>query len=262
MGSRLKTVMPGDHAVEYPRRQALVKFLVRWQLWRMRLFSAPAVFCGILAGGAALAASPTVLTLSATGSVTVPPDQMVASLEAQGAAPSAAQAQDEVNRMMASALGQARATAGVTAVTADYTVSETDPQNSGPPSYQASQTLNLTIAAPGGAPPAPFTALVGKLQQQGLLLDTLDGQLSEAGADAARRAATIAALHRLKADAGAIAAALGDKVGDIQTLSIDAGNPGPVAPRMMMMAAAAPPQAAPGPVTIQVTAGATITLVP
>jgi hypothetical protein len=31
---------------------------------------------------------------------------------------------------------------------------------------------------------------------------------------------------------------------------------------MMMMAAAAPPQAAPGPVTIQVTAEATITLSP
>ncbi len=228
----------------------------------MRVCSALAVFCAVLAAGAARAAPQTVLTLSATGSVTVVPDQMVASLEAQGAASTAAQAQNEVNRLMAAALAQARATAGVTAFTADYSVSENDPTENQKPGYQASQTLNLTIPAPGGAPPAAFTALVGKLQQEGLLLDTLDGQLSAGGADAARRAATIDALHRLKADADAIAAALGDKAGEIQTLSIDAGNPGPIAPRMMMMAAAAAPQAAPGPVTIQVTAEANITLAP
>jgi len=262
MGSGLQTFMPGDHAVEYPRRQGLVKLLIRWQFWRMRPLLALAVFPAVLAADHAGAApAQTVLTLSATGSVTAAPDQMVASLEAQDSAPTAAQAQDEVNGLMARALAQARATAAVTAVTADYSVAETDPQNSGSPSYQASQTLNLTIPAPGGVPPTVFTALVGKLQQEGLLLDTLDGQLSDAGADAARRAATIDALRRLNADAGAIAAALGDRVGEIQTLSIDAGNPGPVAPRMMM-AAAAPPQAAPGPVTIQVTAEATITLAP
>jgi uncharacterized protein YggE len=261
--------MPRDHAVEYPTRQALVKFLARWQFLRMYLRFAIAVlfltallivasFLGSLSGPHRAA---TTLTLSATGSATVAPDQMVASLQAQESAPAAPQAQDAVNQQMATALAESRATAGVTATTADYSVSETDPGNNQPPSYQASQTLNLTIPAPGGAPPGAFTALVGKLQQQGLLLNTLDGQLSAAGADAARRAATTDALHRLKTDAAAIAATLGDKVDDIRTLSIDTGNPGPIAPRMMMLAAAAP-QAAPGPVTIQVTAEATITLAP
>jgi uncharacterized protein YggE len=229
----------------------------------MRVFSALAVVFAVLAAGHASAApAETVLTLSATGSVTVPPDQMVASLQAQESAPTAPLAQAAVNQLMATALSESRATAGVTAVTTDYSVSETDPENNQKPSFQASQTLNLTIAAPGGAPPDAFTALVGNLQQQGLLLNTLDGQLSAAGADVASRTATTNALHRLQADAAAIAATLGDKVGDIKTLSIDAGSPGPIAPRMMMMAAAAPPQAAPGPVTIQVTAQATITLTP
>jgi uncharacterized protein YggE len=231
----------------------------------MKFFSALAVFCAIMAVAPLAVAAPgdTVLTLSATGSVTVPPDQTVAALQAQASAPTAAQAQDAVNQLMATALSESRATPGVTAVSTDYSVSETDAVNNQKPSFQATQTLNLTIAAPGGAPPDAFTALVGKLQQQGLLLNTLDGQLSAAGADAARRTATTDALHRLQSDAAAIAAALGDKVGDIRTLSIDSGTPGPIAPRMMMLAtAAAPPQAAPGPVTIQITAEATITLAP
>ncbi len=192
------------------------------------------------------------------------PDQMTASLNVQASAPTAAVAQAAVNKAMAKALAEARAVNGVTATTDSYSVQQTNADDSQKPVFQASQTLNLTMPAPGGTPAAAFTNLVGALQQQGLLLNTLDGQLSAAGADAASSQATVDALHRLRAEADAIAATLGDKVGEMKTISVDTNNGGPIMPgRMMMMKAEAPPpQAAPGPVTIQVTVSATITLTP
>jgi uncharacterized protein YggE len=199
----------------------------------------------------------TVLSLSATGSVVTLPDEMEASLNVQQDAASAAAAQDAVNRLMAKALASARKVHGVTATTADYNVFQTQA-----PAYQATQTLNLTMAAAGGVPPPAFTNLAGQLQQDGLQLNSLDGELSASGADAASQAATIDALRRLRSEANAIAAALGDKVGEMKTITIDSNNQGPVMPGFAMAMKAAPPQAAPGPVTVQVTVEATIILTP
>ncbi len=215
-----------------------------------------AVILGFAWIGAARAQ--TVLSLSATGSVDTAPDEMEASLVVVQTAQMAPAAQDAVNRLMAKALASARKVNGATATTAAYNVFQT--QNQG---YQASQTLNLTMPAPGGVPPSVFTKLVGELQQDGLQLNSLDGELSDAGEDAASQAATIDALHRLRSEANAVAASLGDKAGDIKTVTIDANNSGPIMPgRMMALAAAAPPQAAPGQVTVQVTVEATIALTP
>lgn len=213
----------------------------------------------VLGGGAVRAQ--TVLDLSATGQVVVLPDEMVADLTVQASAGSAAAAQAAVNRLMGKALSAAHGVAGVVAVTAGYNVFQPD---SDKPVYQASQGVELTMPAPGGVPPDAFTGLVGNLQQDGLLLNSLDGQLSAAGTDAANQAAVVDAIHRLQAQAAAVARTLGDKIGVIKTLNINAGNPAPVMPGRMMMAMAAapapPPQAAPGPVTIQATVEATIEL--
>jgi predicted secreted protein len=236
-------------------RQGLVNGARRWHDLTMRKLGL-AVVLGLAWIGAARAE--TVLSLSATGSAVGTPDEMQASLnvEESGATPPAAQ--DAVNRLMAKALDAARKVDGVIATTAGYNVFQT--QNQG---YQASQALNLIMAAPGGVPPAAFTKLIGQLQQDGLQLNSLDGQLSAAGTDAAAQAATTDALRRLRSQANAIAATLGDKAGEIKTVTIDANNPGPVMPgRMMAMATMAPPQSAPGPVTVQVTAEATIVLTP
>lgn len=213
------------------------------------------VFFGLTLAGVARAE--TTLSLSATGSVAAVPDEMEASLTAQGSAATAATAQDTVNRLMAASLASARKINGVTATTAAYNVFQTQT------GYQASQTLNLTMPAPGGLPPPAFTNLIGQLQQKGLQLNSLDGQLSAAAADSASQAATTDALHRLRAEANAIAATLGDKPGEIKTVTIDPGDSGPVMPGCAMaLQAAAPPQSAPGPVTIQVTVEATISLTP
>jgi len=209
------------------------------------------------------AAADTVLSLSATGSDIVIPDQMVASLAVQCSGHTARDAAAATNTAMAKALAQARAVPGVTATTADYSETSLSDQNGHVTGYQASQSLDLTMAAPGGAPPPAFTELTGRLQEAGLLLNELDGNLSPAGADAAQRAAITDAIHRLNATAAAVAATLNDQVGAIKTLQLDLQSPGPVMPvRMMAMAVAAapPPQAAPGPITVTATINAEISL--
>jgi len=217
--------------------------------------------------GLAQAAAPTVLTVSANGSNTVAPDQMAASLDVQSSAASAAQAQAAVNRAMKQALAAARGTAGVTATTGDYSVYQNSPDNgsAAKPVYQASQSLSLRIAAPDGIPPTAFTNLVGQLQGQGLLLNSLDGNLSAAGQEAANQGAINDALRQIQAQATAVAASLGEHVGRFQSLNVNLNTPGPIlrAPMMMMAATAAPPpQAAPGNVTIQANVTATIELTP
>jgi uncharacterized protein len=209
----------------------------------------------------------TVLNVSANGSNTVDPDQIVASLSVQSSSQTAAKAQAEVNREMQQALAAARAVAGVTPTTGDYSVYQNSSDNSSTakPVYQASQNLALSMAAPSGNPPASFTALVGQLQSQGLLLNTLDGNLSAEGQAAASQGAINDAIHQIQAQAAAIAATLGEHVGKFQSLNVNVNSPGPVmrtAPMMMMAAAAPPPQAAPAKVTIQANVSATIELTP
>jgi uncharacterized protein YggE len=218
-----------------------------------------------------IAPAQTVLSLSATGNNTVDPDQIVASLDVQSNAKTASRAQAEVNREMQQALAAVHSLAGVTATTGDYSVFQNSPDNpsgnaSSEPVYQASQNLQLSMAAAAGVPPAAFTALVGRLQQQGLLLNTLDGNLSDQGQAAAQAGAINDAIHQIQAQAAAIAATLGEHVGKIKSLNVNINSPGPIlrpAPMMMMAAAAAPPpQAAPGKVTIQANVNATIDLTP
>jgi uncharacterized protein YggE len=216
-----------------------------------------------MVAGVAPAAAQTVLSLSAIGNDTVSPDQMVASLTAQASAGQAREAAALLNAAMAKALAAARATAGVTAVTSDYSEQNVTDETGKTTGYQASETLSLTMAAPGGAPPAVFTALAGRLQQQGLLLNDLDGSLSSQGQAAAQAAAITDAIRQVKATAAAVAATLGDQVGAIKTLDVNDETPGPIMPgRMMAMAATAPPpQAAPGPITASATVTAQIVLV-
>lgn len=209
-----------------------------------------------------MAQAQTVLNLSATGSHVTAPDKMVAVLTVQANAQTAAAAQAALNHAMTQALATARAVDGVAATTGGYNVAEIDDRlKATKPVFQANQELNLTMAATGGMPPAAFTELAGKLQQQGLLLETIGGALSAKGEDAARAAATLDGIGRLKAQAAAVAQALGDTVAGITSLSINSNNISPVGPRMMMaMAAAAPPQVAPGPMTVTVNIDAVIAL--
>ncbi len=212
-----------------------------------------------LFGFAALpAGAQTVLTIAATGQAETAPDEAVASLTAQANAPDAATAQGDVNAAMTKALAEVRAVPGLKATTGGYqTIQMTDSQTQRI-SFQASQSLQLTMPAAGGVPAPGLTALLDRLQQQGLLLNELDGDLSATARAAAEQAAILAALGRIEAQAEAVAAQLHERVGPMKTLNVNAAqSPGPV-PMLAMARAAVAPVSAPG--NIQVSADVTATI--
>lgn len=224
--------------------------------WRRLVFLLP--LCAVLPGGAA--AAQTVLNISATGEWRVAPDEMVAALTVQASAPKAAAAQGLVNQAMLRAQAAARTVGGVTATTSNYSVEQVSPENA-PPRFQASQDLQLVAAAPGGVPTGAFTALVGALQQDGLLLNSFDGDLSRAGQRAAESAAIADAIQQIQAQASGVAAVLKENVGGIKNLSVNAAPPAPLrGPVLMMAARATPPQAAPGQISVRADVTAVIEL--
>jgi uncharacterized protein YggE len=198
------------------------------------------------------------LTIAATGQVFAPPDEASAALTVQAQEPTAAKAQAEVNTAMAKALALARAVPGVKIVTGGYNSYTVNQDNNAPRQFAAQQTLQLSIMAPAGAPPAAFANLLGTLQQDGLLLNALTGDLSDAGQRQAQQAAITDALAQIQAQASSIAASLHEQVGEIKSLNVNAAaNPGP-RPIMMAMAmrdSAPAPQSAPD--NVQITANVT-----
>jgi uncharacterized protein YggE len=205
----------------------------------------------------------TTLNLSATGQVMVTPDQIAASLTAQDNSYNAATAQNAVNAAMAAGLKLARALAGVKAVTESESVSPVTPDGAtGRVQYQASQQLDLTMPAQAGAPPPAFSALLGTLQNRGFLLQNYDGELSDQAQEAGEQAAIADAIRQIKEQARAVAAALGESFGRVETVNLNMpeGGPGPVAfaaaaPGPMMARAFVAPSAAPA--NVQVSASVT-----
>ncbi len=123
------------------------------------------------------------------------------------------------------------------------------------------QARACTSPAPpeAGRPAAAFTDLIGRLQTQGLQVNTLSADLSPAGREHAEDEAIQAALRRLHAQATLIATALGEKTGAIKSLTVGAAGPiMPAGERMMAMA----PSDQPGPVTVTEAVSATIDLNP
>lgn len=220
------------------------------------------IFTGLLAGAAVPAYAQTELNLSATGKKIVAPDEMIASLNVRAASTRAATAQADVNEAMKQALALAKTVPGVIATTSAYNVFENIPDSTTKlPKFQASQSLQLVIPAPDGIPPDRFTALVGQLQQNGLLLNSLDGDLSRSGQTSAEQGAIADGIGQIQAQAAIIAASLKKTVGEIKTLNVNVNMPVAMAPRAMMLATAmAPPQAVPDKVTVQANVSATIEL--
>ncbi len=223
-------------------------------------------FGGLISGGVTVAQAQTMLNLSACGSTMVDPDEIIASLDVQTSSVNAAAAQADVNRAMKRALQAVKAVPGVTATTGSYNVYQSTDDSTKDSTYQASQNLQLVILATNGVAPDAFTALVGDLQQDGLLLNVLAGDLSSKGQAAAQQEAIDDAIRQIQAQAAVVAATLGERVGKIQTINVNANNPTPAlraAPMMMMATSSAPPpQAAPGQLTVQANVSATIELTP
>ena len=211
------------------------------------------------------ASAQTILSLTASGSASAPPDEAVAEFEIQATKPNAAAAQQAVNQAAAKALAAAKAVQGVTVTTGNYNTYAVVQDQQTKPSFTAQQSLTLMQPAKGGVPDAAFSRLLGTLQSDGLLLTGLNGDLSPAGAKKLQSDATLDALAQLHDDAANIANALHKKVGALQSLSVDTSGrfAPPIGPRMMAMAAsAAPPQSAPDNMSATTRVSAKIELTP
>ncbi len=217
----------------------------------------------LLAAFAPQALAQTTLTLSATGQADAAPDEITATLTAQASSSNPVTAQNSVNAAIAIALRLAKTMPGLTATTANYSVTTEQRDNGdGPVKYDASDDVTLVEPAPGGVPSQNFASLLGTLQSHGLLLENFDGGLSRAASDQAMQAAIGDAMRQIRAQAQAVATPLNETVGQVTKIDLNDAVPGPVpmAPRMMAMAAAAP-QAALAAITAQANVTATVELV-
>jgi predicted secreted protein len=183
-------------------------------------------------------ADDTRLTLSETATVMVPPDELAAVLRAEATAPTAAEAQRQVNAAMADALARARQEPGVAASTGGYDVFRDS--NAKPERWQAAQALSLR-SADGAA----LLTLVGVLQQKGLAVGDLHWQLSDEAERRAQAEAMKRAIGALRARVDEAAGLLGLRFERFESVRLD--TPGPIRPVMRMMAVAAPAAAAPPP---------------
>ncbi|WP_158744109.1 SIMPL domain-containing protein [Acidisphaera sp. L21] len=199
-----------------------------------------AIIGGMLCSQVAMAQTapaPMLLHLSATGTVQVTPDQLVADMLALNTARSPAAAQRLVNSMIATGMSTSTAVAGVEARAVGYSVGPLDDKRTG---WTAQQTLELR-SSEGPA----LLDLVGKLQQQGLAAGSLDWEVSPALRRKAHEQATTEALKSLQARAASAAEALGLHLDHIQDVRLDSTSVPPRAfPAMAMARMAAPaPQA-------------------
>ncbi|MCB8874492.1 SIMPL domain-containing protein [Acidisoma silvae] len=188
--------------------------------------------------GAALPAyADTMLHLSVTASVTAMPDELVAQLTAQADATTAGAAQQQVNALVAKALGEAKPLDAVTASTTNYSVwHETDPKDV----WHASQGIALR-SHDGGA----LLGLIGKLQQDGLAVGDLTWQLSPALSEKTYEQAMAKAIGKLTAQADVVAKLMHLRTHGFSSVTVgDDSQPGP-RPMMRMMATAAPAAAPP-----------------
>jgi uncharacterized protein YggE len=197
------------------------------------------------AGPHAAPATVTHLHLSADGSVSVPPDELVATLVATAKSPSAAAAQHQVNALMAQGLKEAQAIVGIDARAVGDSVQSAEPlpatverPASQRSEWVAEQTLELRSNAS-----EQLLDLVGKLQGIGFVAAGLDWQLSPALGRKARDAAMQEALKALQARTTAAAAVLGLRLDHLQDVEVDMRDIVPVRPMMAAMRGGPPPQA-------------------
>jgi uncharacterized protein len=204
----------------------------------------------------------TLLHLTEQAQRLVTRDQLRAELRVEAVDADAAKLQAEINRRMAAALARAKSVAGVTIETGGYSVY---PQQSGPPiprnpQWHGSTTLSLTAHDP-----VPLLALVGGLQQDGLVVSALAYELTPAAAKTVEGELTDEALTRLKERAERVAALLGLAVARLRDLRV--GNAGGTQPLPRFRAEAAlssspPPVAEPGQASVTVSVDADVVLMP
>ena len=166
-------------------------------------------------------AAVTIIHLSEHAQRETPRDQLVLLLRAEATSKSARDAQAEVNRHMTAALDEVRKVAAVHADTPSMNVFEAW-ENNKPTGWRASESLRLRSK--------DFTAalaLLGKLEQQGLLVTTMSFDVSPDALKGVEDGLTAEALQRLRARADAVAADIGLAVDHLRSVQIgSAGEAG------------------------------------
>lgn len=199
----------------------------------------------------------TLLHLSAAGTVQVAPDQLVADLVASSTSASAAAAQRHVNGLVADGMKAAGAVIGIEARATGYSVSPTDEKHA---AWIAQQTIELR-----GADGPALSDLAGRLQEHGLVMVSLDWQLSPPLRARAHNEATTRAIRELQARAASAARTLGLRIDHLRDVQLDGPEfqPRPRVPMMAMARMSAPsPQATATPEEVDATVTAEVLLRP
>jgi predicted secreted protein len=203
----------------------------------------------------------TVLRLAETATVSVAPDELVATLRVETSAPTAAEAQRKVNASVADALARIRQQPGIIASTGVYNVWQAgpSPQDRGE-RWHANQTVALH-AHEGSA----LLNLVGELQQKQLAVQQLAWQLAAETARRAQRDATMEGLKTLRSRAEEAAALIGLQFDSFREVRLDNARP-PLMPRGLaaasMAATTLPPSAEAEDVVVSATVEADVVLKP
>lgn len=223
-----------------------------------------AALLGVLAlwpaADVAAQAPSTLLYLQESATREVGQNVLVATVQAIAEAASPAEAQAAVNRDMAAAVERVQTVAGVRAATGSYNVYQRRDRDNKPVDWVAQQDLRLT-----SEDPAALLELIGDLQERGLNMNGLDWQIDQATRRKVQSELTIEAIATLRQHAEAIAASVGMRVGNIDTLRVGGAMEGPrpmMAMRAEAMASAAPPTALPDQETVSASVEAEITLSP
>lgn len=177
----------------------------------------------------------TILRLTETGSVSIRPDLLVASLRSEFDGATAVDVQARVNAAITIATGLAKNTPGVTVATSAYNVWQVTPTAQASRRWHGSQAIDLT-----GGDGAVVLTLVGALQAQGLALQQLGWRMAPATARAAQAEATRLAVTHLRARSEDAAASLGLVFVSFRAVNLDPGS-GPMPRAMVAMAMPAPP---------------------
>jgi predicted secreted protein len=204
-----------------------------------------------------------ILHLSETAQRDVPRDLLRATLAAEAIDPDAGKVQSEINQRMSAAIARIKQTAGITVETGGYSVYR-ETSDKQPARWHGSQNVTLT-----SKDFAVLLNLIGALQQQGLVTQSLVPDISREARQSVEDALTDEALTRLKQRADRIAATAGVKLQGIRSLSVGNVNaPLPIVRPMMramateVPAPAPPPVAEAGDATVSITATAEFALAP
>jgi predicted secreted protein len=203
----------------------------------------------------------TVLHLAEHADRLVHRDRLRAVLRAEAIDADAVRLQAELNRRMTAAVAQAKAVAGIAVATGGYSVFQERP-NDKPPQWRGLATLSLV-----GHDGVALLALVGSLQQDGLLLSSLAYELTPEAARSIEDELADEAIARLQARARRVAGSLGLAVQRLRNVTVGNANGAQPIPRPMLMArqagpAETPPVGEPGEASVSVSVDAEIVLVP